>query len=190
MAIFINGNSIKVGYVIKHNNNIYRVMKTGHVTPGKGKAFMQVKLRNMEDGSQTDVRFRASEKVERAVLEQIEMEYLYNDSSGYCFMNTNNYEQIYLDKNIVQDIVNFLLPNLKVFIEYHEGKPMSLKLPETVDLKVIETEPPLKGATATSSGKPATLETGLLLTVPQFIEAGETVRISTTSGEYLERAKS
>ncbi len=189
MAVWITGNSLRVGYVIKHNNNLYRVMNADHVTPGKGKAFMQVKLRKLEDGTQTDVRFRASEKVERAVLEQLEMEYLYNDSTGYCFMNTNNYEQIYLDERLVQDIKNFLLPNLKVLIEYHDGNPLGLKLPESVDLKVIETEPGLKGATATASGKPATLETGLLLSVPQFIEEGETIRVSTTSGEYLERAK-
>lgn len=189
MAAYVNGNAIKVGYVVKYNKGLYRVMATDHVTPGKGKAFMQVKLRNLQDGSQTDVRFRSSEKVERAELEQVEMEYLYNDGSGYCFMNTSNYEQIYMDKKIMEGISRFLLPNIKVLVEYHAEKPIGIQLPETVDIQVTQTDPPLKGATAAGSGKPATLETGLVVTVPQFIEIGETVRINTSSGEYLERAK-
>lgn len=190
MAAYINGNTVRVGYVIKHNNMLYRVMAADHVTPGKGKAFMQAKLRSLKDGTQTEVRFRADEKVERAALEQVEMEYLYNDGSGYCFMNTANYEQIYMDKKILEGITRFLIPNIKVFIEFHEGNPLGVELPETVDMKVIETEPVLKGATAASSGKPATLETGLVVTIPNFIEEGEMVRVSTSTEEYLERVKS
>ncbi len=190
MATFINGNALRVGYIIKHNNTLYRVMSADHVTPGKGKALMQVKLRDLQDGTQTDIRFRASEKVERVVLEQIKMEYLYKDGSGYCFMNTANYEQIYLDEKIVEGIIKFLLPNIKVFIEFHEGKAIGVELPETVDMKITKTEPPLKGATAAGSGKPATLETGLVVTIPQFIEEGEIVRINTAAGEYQERIKS
>ncbi len=190
MATYVNGNSVRVGYVIKYNKALYRVMVADHVTPGKGKAFMQVKLRNIFDGTQTGIRFRSDEKIERAVMEQIEMEYLYNDSSGYCFMNTTNYEQIYLDENVLGESTKFFLPNIKVFVEFHEGKPLGVQLPEAVEMKITETEPGLKGATAAGSGKPATLETGLVVTVPQFVEVGEMVRVSTTSGEYLERVKS
>lgn len=189
MATYVNGNAVRVGYVIKHNKMLYRVMVADHVTPGKGKAFMQVKLRSLKDGTQTGVRLRADEKVERADLEQVEMEYLYNDGSGYCFMNTANYEQIYMDEKILEGKIKFLMPNIKVFIEFHEGNPIGVELPETVDMKIIETEPVLKGATAASSGKPATLETGLAVTIPNFIEKGEMVRISTSKEEYLERVK-
>lgn len=189
MANYISGNALRVGYVIKYNKLLYRVMGADHVTPGKGKAFMQAKLRNLQDGSQTGVRFRADEKIERAALEQVKMEYLYSDASGYCFMNTVNYEQIYLDEKILEGITKYLLPNIKVTVELHEGNPLGIQLPETVDMKIVETEPCLKGATASGSGKPATLETGLVVTVPQFIETGEEVRINTTTGEYLERVK-
>ena len=135
------------------------------------------------------MKFRSDEQVERATLEQAEMEYLYQDTSGYCFMNSESYEQVFLDEDAVQGVVPYLLPNTKVVVEFHEGKPLGIDLPETVDLAVTDTEPPLKGATASGSGKPATLETGLVVTVPQFINIGEKVRISTSSGQYLERVK-
>lgn len=190
MATYVNGNNVRTGYIIKYNKILYRVMVADHVTPGKGKAFMQLKLRNLLDGTQTDVRLRSDEKVERASLEQQEMEYLYNDSSGHCFMNTSNYEQIYLDEKIIGGIIKFLLPNIKVSVEFYEGNPLGVQLPETVDMKIEETAPPLKGATASGSGKPATLETGLVVTVPQFVEVGEMVRVNTSTGEYSERVKS
>ena len=189
MATYINGNAVRAGYVIKYNKTLYRVMVTAHITPGKGKAYMQVKLRNLKDGNQTEARFRVDERVERATLEQVEMEYLYHDAPGYCFMNTTNYEQIYLDEKILKGLMMFLMPNIKVFIEFHEGKAIGVELPETIEMKVVETAPPLKAATATGSGKPATLESGLVVTVPQFIEAGEAVRINTATEEYIERVK-
>lgn len=190
MATYVSGNAIRPGFVIVYNNQLYRVMTATHKTPGNKRAFMQAKLRNLRDGSQTEVKFRADEGIERAEMEQMEMEYLYNDPSGYCFMNSENFEQTFLDdEKLLAPIKNYLLPNLKVRIEFHEGKPIGVELPEAVELKVEDTEPALKGATATASGKPATLETGLVVTVPQFIEIGEVVRVSTTSGEYLERVK-
>ena len=150
---------------------------------------MQAKLRNLKDGTQTEVKFRADEEVERAIMEQAEMEYLYHDSSGYCFMNSETYEQIFLDEEVIADVKLYLLPNTKVRVEFCEEKAIGVQLPETVDLKVVDCDPQMKGATATGSGKPATLETGLVVSVPQFVGAGQIVRISTTSGEYLERVK-
>ncbi len=189
MGTYISGNSIRPGYVIIYNDDLYRVMSAEHRTPGNKRAFMQAKLRNLKNGNQTEVKFRADEEIQRAVLEQAEMEYLYSDTSGYCFMNCETYEQIFVDEDIISDSKSFLLPNTKAQIEFHEGKPIGIDLPETVDLKIIDTEPPLKGATASGSGKPATLETGLVVTVPQFIEIDEVVRVSTSSGQYLERVK-
>jgi len=189
MANYISGNSIRPGYVIKYNDNLYRVMTAEHRTPGNKRAFLQAKLRNLKDGTQTEVRFRADEQIERAVLEQAEMEYLYHDPSGYCFMNCQTYEQIFFEEAFVEDAKKFLLPNSKVQIEFCDGAPIGVSFPETVDLTVTETDPPMKGATASGSGKPATLETGLVVNVPQFIQIGEVVRVSTTSGQYLERVK-
>lgn len=189
MAYNVNGNSLRAGFVIKYNNGLYRVMSAEHRTPGNLRAFMQVKLRNLKDGRQTEARFRADESVERVEMEQMEMEYLYQDSSGYCFMNSETYEQIFLDEDVVADVKLYLLPNIKVRVELCEGEPIGVQLPETVDLKVTACDPQMRGATATGSGKPATLETGLVVGVPQFIEVGHVVRVSTTSGEYLERVK-
>ena len=129
------------------------------------------------------------EQVERAALEQAEMEYLYNDPSGYCFMNCKTYDQVFLEENLVGTVKNFLLPNHKVQVEFYEGKSIGITMPEAVELKVVETEPRLKGATVSGSPKPATLETGYVVNVPQFIDVGEVNKVSTTSGEYLERAK-
>ena len=190
MASYVNGNGLRPGYVIKYNNNLYRVMSAEHRTPGKGRAFMQAKLRKLKDGTQTEVKFRADEGVERAELEQREMEYLYSDTSGYCFMNCETYDQIYLDESLLNEAKKFMLSNARVIVEYCDDKPIGINLAETVDLKITETDPPLKGATASGSAKPATLETGIVVHVPQFIETGEVVRVSTSSGEYLERVKS
>ena len=189
MATYINGNALRPGYVIIYNKDLYRVMSAEHRTPGNKRAFCQAKLRNLSNGTQTEVKFRADEQVERASLEQVEMEYLYNDPSGYCFMNSETYDQIFLEESIVEGLKQYLLPNTRVVVEFHEGKPIGIEPPETVELTVTDTEPPLKGATAAGGGKPATLETGLVVTVPNFIEVGEKVRVSTSTGQYLERAK-
>ncbi len=189
MPVYVSGNGIRPGFVIKYNNSLYKVLSAEHRTPGNKRAFLQAKLRNLKDGTQRDVKFRADEEIERAVMEQTEMEYLYNDPSGYCFMNCETYEQTFFEETFVEDAKKFLLPNTRVQIEFCEGEPIGVSFPETVDLEVTDTEPPMKGATASGSGKPATLETGLVVTVPQFIQIGEKVRVSTSSGEYLERVK-
>ena len=189
MVAFVKGNGLRPGYVIKVKGDLYRVMVTEHRTPGKGQASMQAKLRKLKDGTQTEMKFRSDESVERAEMEQIEMEYLYDDPAGLCFMNCETYEQTFLDEKVIGNDKAFLLPNAKVKIEFCDDNPIGVSFPEAVELAVTDTEPPLKGATASGSGKPATLETGLVVTVPNFIQIGEVVRVSTSSREYLERAK-
>ena len=189
MVTFVNGNGLRPGYVIKVKGDLYRVMAAEHRTPGKGKASMQTKLRKLKDGTQTEIKFRADEAIERAEMEQVDMEFLYEDPSGLCFMNCETYEQMFLEDKIIGEGKKFLLANARVTIEFCDDNPVGVSFPETVELEITDTEPPLKGATASGSGKPAKLETGFVVTVPQFIQIGEKVRISTSSGEYLERVK-
>ena len=175
--------------VIKWNNNdLYSILKMEHRTPGNLRAFVQVKMRNLRTGAMFDNRFSSTEQVDRAILDEQEMEFLYDDSEQYTFMNTESYEQVALNKELLGDAVNYLTPNIKVHVEFYEGKPMSVELPATVDLKVVQTEPGLKGATVSNVGKPATMETGLVVQVPAFINEGEVIRVSTSEGTYLERA--
>ena len=190
MASYITGNAVRVGFVIIYNKELWRVMAAEHRTPGNKRAFLQAKLRNMKNGTQTDVKFRADEEIERAILEQANMEFLYEDpTSGYCFMNSETYEQIFVEAEVVGDVKLYLLPNTKAVVEFHENKAIGVSLPEMVELKVTETEPKMKGATVSGSGKPATLETGLVVTVPQFVGVDEVVRVSTSTGQYVERVK-
>jgi elongation factor P len=132
--------------------------------------------------------FSSEDRVEKAMLDEIEMEYLYDDGDYFYFMNTETYEQMHLMKELLGDATNFLIPNLKVHVEFYEGKPMSVELPPTVDLTVVETEPGLKGATVSNVTKPAKLETGLVVQVPAFITEGEKIRVSTSESAYMERA--
>lgn len=175
--------------VIKWNNNdLYSILKMEHRTPGNLRAFVQVKMRNLRTGAMFDNRFSSTEQVDRAILDEQEMEYLYDDGEQYTFMNTETYDQVAIHNELLGDAVSYLTPNIKVHVEFYEGKPMSVELPATVDLKVVETEPGLKGATVSNVGKPAKLETGLVVQVPAFINEGETIRVNTSEGTYLERA--
>jgi elongation factor P len=175
--------------VIKWNNNdLYSILKMEHRTPGNLRAFVQVKMRNLRTGAMFDNRFSSTEQVERAILDEQEMEFLYQEGDDYTFMNTETYDQVALNAELLGDAVSYLIANIKVHVEFYEGKPMSVELPATVDLKVVETEPGLKGATVSNVGKPAKLETGLVVQVPAFINEGETIRVSTSEGTYLERA--
>ncbi|MBI5814165.1 MAG: elongation factor P [Nitrospinae bacterium] len=189
MAVYINAGSIRVGYLIIYDKQLWRVMAAEHVKPGKGGAYAQVKLRNVIQGNQTEVRLRTEEKVERAALEQHEMEYLYEDPAGHCFMNTETYEQIFLSGDILEGTREFLLPNTKVKVEYYDGKPLGVEPPRVVELTVTETSPVMKTATITSSPKPAKLETGLSIMVPQFVATGDKVRVDTMECKYIERVK-
>jgi elongation factor P len=185
----INATQIRKGMVIEINGELYLVLETSHVTPGKGQALMQTKLRKLKDQTLHDHRFRSKDKVEQAYLEEIEMEYLYKENNLYVFMNTENYEQIRLSEEILGDAINYLIPNVVFSVEMYEGKPVGVKPPMTIDLKVTKTEPYLKGATQTASSKPATLETGITINVPQFIKNGDILRIDTREDKYLERIK-
>jgi elongation factor P len=174
--------------VIKFNNELYSIFSMVHRTPGNLRGFVQVKMRNLRTGSMGEHRFSSEDRVERAVLDEQEMEYLYDDGEYYYFMNTETFEQMHLTREILGDGVKYLIPQLKVNVEFYEGKPMSVELPPTVNLKVVETEPGLKGATVSNVTKPAKLETGLVVQVPPFINEGETIRVSTAEGTYQERA--
>jgi len=185
----INATQLRVGMLIKHRDALCRVLSVLHITPGNKRGLVQTKLRSITAGNSFDHRFRSEDQVERAILDQQKMQCLYEEGDGYVFMNTDNYEQVTLDKETLGDAVLYLLPNTELTVEFYEGAPVGVELPITVDLKVLETEPPLKGATASGSGKPAKLETGLMVEVPQFIEIGEVVRVDTREGKYLERVK-
>jgi elongation factor P len=174
--------------VIKFNNELYSVFSMNHRTPGNLRGFVQVRMRSLRSGSMTEHRFSSEDKVEKAVMDEQEMEYLYDDGEYYYFMNTENYEQMHLTKELLGDAVNYLIPQLKVAVEFYEGKPMSVELPATVDLTVVETEPGLKGATVSNVTKPAKMETGLVVQVPPFIIEGEKIRVNTSAGTYQERA--
>ena len=181
--------NIRKGNILRVDGALYRVMDMVHVTPGKGNAVVQTKLRNLIDGNQTDTRFRSSADVERVALETKQMQYLYHDGDNYHFMDTVTFEQVELQADKLGDTVNFLVPEATVMTEWFEGTAIGVELPPTVDLKVIETAPGIKGATAANQRKPATLETGLVVQVPPFIEAGEMIRVSTVDSTYSERAK-
>ena len=185
----INATQLRRGMILKIDDELYKVLETTHVTPGKGQALMQTKLRKLRDQTLHDYRFRSKDKVEQAYLEEIEMEYLYQEGEHYIFMNLENYEQPKLDEETIGSAVNYLIPNVVFTIEMYEGKPVGINPPLTIELKVIKTAPFLKGATQTASNKPATLETGITINVPQFISKGDIIRIDTRDDKYLERVK-
>jgi elongation factor P len=186
----INATQIRKGMIIRVEEEIYKVLETTHITPGKGQALMQTKLRKLSDQSLHDYRFRSKDKVEQAYLETVEMEYLYSEDEEYVFMNLENYEQLRLSSEVIGDAVNYLIPNIVFFIEMLDKKPVGVNPPMTIELEVVKTEPYLKGATQSASNKPATLATGITINVPQFIKEGDIVRIDTRDDKYLERKKS
>ena len=186
----ISATQIRKGMVIKVEGKLYKVLEATRVTPGKGQALMQTKLRNLSDQTLLDYRFRSKDKVEQAYLETIEMEFLYQSGNDYIFMNLENYEQIKLTQKVIGSEVAYLIPNVVFLIEMHEGNPVGVEPPLTINLKVVKTEPFLKGATQSASSKPAELETGITINVPQFIKEGDIIRIDTREDKYLERVKS
>src|ERR1051326_4240796 len=179
---------MRPGMVIKFNNDLFSVFSVNHRTPGNLRGFVQVKMRNLRSGTMIEHRFSSEDRVERAALEEHEMEYLYDDGEFYYFMNIENYEQMHLTKDLLGDATDYLIPQMHVNIEFYEGKAMSVELPPTVDLTVVETEPRLKGATVSNVTKPAKLETGLVVQVPPSITEGEKIRVNTSEGTYQERA--
>ncbi|HEY2845829.1 MAG TPA: elongation factor P [Bryobacteraceae bacterium] len=184
----IAATQLRPGMVVKFNNDLFSIFKMEHRTPGNLRGFVQVKMRNFKSGTMIEHRFSSEDRVEKASLDEQEMEYLYDDGEFYYFMNTTTFEQMHLVKDLLGDATNFLIPNLKVNVEFYEGKPISVELPPTVDLTVVETEPGIKGASVSNVTKAAKLETGLVVQVPPFINEGEKVRVSTSESAYQARA--
>lgn len=184
----IDGNAIRPGNVIEHKGGLWRAVKIAHTQPGKGGAYLQVELKNLRDGSKLNERFRSSEKVERARLEQKDYQYLYTDDGMAHFMDQESYEQISISSEDIGDDAVFLQDGMVVVIEFHEESPLGVNLPEKVTLEVVETEPVVKGQTASSSYKPATLDNGLRVGVPPFVNQGDKILVSTAEREYAGRA--
>ncbi len=179
---------IRAGNLLEFEKRVWRVLKCYHVhVGGRGGAFMQVEMKDIESGTKTNQRYRTEEKIERAFVEAREMTYLYNDGAGLVFMDKNNYEQMTLSAEFLEGQTGFLLPNTDVQVNFHNERAIGLQLPSSVVLKIIETDPNLKGSTATSSYKPAKTETGLTVMVPPFVLEGERIKVNTDSGEYVER---
>jgi elongation factor P len=184
----MQANDLRPGMVIKFNNELHSVLTATHRTPGNLRAFVQVKMRNLRNGSSFEHRYASTDSVDRVSLDEQEMEYLYAERDDYYFMNTETYDQIHLSAELLGDAINYLIANLKVDVTFFEGNPISVELPPAVDMTVIETEPGLKGATVSNVGKPAKMETGLVVSVPAFINEGEKIKVSTVDGSYMARA--
>ena len=184
----ITATQLRPGMVILFNKELHTVFTMTHRTPGNLRGFVQVKMRNLRSGSMFEHRFSSEDKVERAVLEEKEMEYMYDDGDYYYFMDIENYEQMHFTKDTLGDAVQYLIPQLKLKVEFYEGKAIGIELPPTLVMKVVETEPGLKSATVSNVTKPAKMETGLVVQVPPFIDEGESIRVNTTDGSYQERA--
>ena len=188
MADNLLATQLRKGMIVKIDNKLYRIFDRQHVTPGNLRGFVRVKMRNLQSGSMAEEKFRSEDIVERVSLEQKEMQYLYNDNDGYHFMDMSSYEQVALQSDLLGDAIGFLKPEMSIQVEFYGENPIGIELPQTVDLKVTETMPGIKGATATNQLKPATLETGVVVQVPPFINEGDVVRVNTETGEYQTRA--
>jgi elongation factor P len=184
----IPATQMRPGMIIKHNNELHAVFSVEHRTPGNLRAFIQAKLRNLRTGAMFEHRFRSPDPIERIIVDEIAMDFLYSDGDDYYFMNTENYEQTHLKRDTLGDSVEYLIPNLQIRVSFFDGVAVGIELPQTVEMTVMQTEPGLKSATASSVTKPATLETGLVVQVPPFINEGEKIRVDTAEGAYLSRA--
>jgi len=185
----INGNQVRPGNVIQHQNTLWVAVKTQAVKPGKGPAYAQVELKNLIDGRKLNERFRASETVERVRLEQKDYTYLYAEGEQLVFMDAETYDQINIEKDLIGERAAFLQDGMQVVVESHEERPIGVKLPDHVILEITETEAVVKGQTAASSYKPAILENGVRVMVPPFITTGEKIKVDTNDVEYVERFK-
>jgi elongation factor P len=184
----IPATQMRPGMIIKHNNELHAVFSVEHRTPGNLRAFIQAKLRSLKSGAMFEHRFRSGDAIEKITVDEVKMEFLYNDGDDYYFMDVQTYEQTNLKRDTLGDAVEYLTPNLQITVEFFDGKAVGIELPQTVELTVVETEPGLKSATASSVTKPAKLETGLVVQVPPFINEGERIRVDTSEGAYLSRA--
>ena len=187
MPSFVQATRLRKGMLIKVGENLFRILDLHHLTPGNKRAHIQARMRNIRTQSLMDEKFRAEEDVERAVLDEREMQYLYNDSDHYYFMDTSSYEQIQISAEALGDSKDYLIADAIIKVEFYDIEPVGIELPATVDLVVKETVPGIKGATASAQVKPATLETGLVINVPSFINEGDKIRVNTETGEYQGR---
>jgi len=185
----IQATQLRRGMVILFNGELCKVMEFRHHTPGNLRAMVQAKLRNLKTGSSFEHRFRSADSVEKASLEQHEMEYMYSDGSHHHFMNTENYEQVALSEEELGDAAPWLTPGLKLQAEFYEGSPIGIDLPPSMELTVTRTEPTMKGATVSNVNKPAKLENGVTISVPPFVNEGDRIRVDPVEGRYMERAK-
>ena len=179
---------MKKGMLIKMGEDLFRILELQHVTPGNLRGFVRVKMRNIRNGALADNRFRSEDTVERATLDEREMQYLYQDGDDFYFMDTTSFEQVHITSEALGDSVGYLKPEMTIQVEFYGTEPVGIELPQTVDLKIVDTAPGIKGATASNQIKPATTETGLVVNVPPFVNTGDMIRVSTETGEYLARA--
>ena len=189
MADYQKATVLRKGMYIRLDGEIWSIMDMTHVTPGKGRAHVQTKLRNVKIGNQTEHRFRSDDQVERVRLDEVEMEYLYQDGDDFHFMNTETYDQVHLHKDALGKRVVYLTPNMKMTMVMHEGNALDIIMPTTIEVKIVDTAPEIKGATASAQRKPAVTDTGLTVQVPSFVGPGEMIRVSTEDGSYVERVK-
>ena len=183
----IQATRLRKGMLIKLGNDLFRILDLQHFTPGNKRGFIQARMRNIRTSTQADQKFRAEEDLERATLDEREMQYLYHDGDHFHFMDTSTYEQIHISAEALGESVHYLIPDALIRVEFYDVEPVGIELPQTVDLIVKETVPGIKGATASAQVKPATLETGLIIQVPPFVNEGDKVRVNTETGEYQSR---
>ncbi len=185
----VKATQLRPGMIIRHDNELYTVFSVDHRTPGNKRAAMATKMRNLRSGSIIDYRFRAEEFLERAIVDEIEHQFMYADGDSYNFMNTENYEQVTLNSDVLGDAVYYLINDMLVKIEYYDGKAIGVEVPDTVDLTVVDTEPTVQKATASAVMKAAKLETGLTIQVPPFVNNGDRVKVDTTEARYIQRVE-
>jgi elongation factor P len=187
MSSSVKATQLRPGMVVRHEGQLYTVFSTEHRTPGNKRGSMQTKMKNLRTGTLIDYKFRAEEFIERAVVDEIEYEFLYKEGEDYHFMNSETFEQLHLGHDILGEAVYYLIPNIVVKLEFYDNKPIGVALPDTIDLLVVETEPTLQKATASAVMKQATLETGLVIQVPPFVNNGDKVRVDTSEARYVQR---
>ena len=184
----IQATRMRKGTIVKIGDDLFRVLDLQHVTPGNLRGFVRVKFRNIRSGTLSDQKLRSEDFVERATLDEREMQYMYSDGDSYYFMDTESYDQVHISSEALGESVNYLIPEMLIRVEFYGSEPVGIELPQTVDLLVQDTPPAIKGATASAQLKPATLETGLVVQVPPFVSAGDRIRVNTETGEYQSRA--
>ncbi|MEO5739773.1 MAG: elongation factor P [Vicinamibacterales bacterium] len=183
----IQATRLRKGNLIKVGDDLLRILELHHLTPGNKRGFVQCKARNIRTNALVDQKFRAEEDIERAILDEHDMQYLYTDGDSFHFMNTASFEQLHIDREVLGDAVSYILPDSIIKVEFYGDEPVGIDLPVTVDLRVDDTVPGIKGATASAQVKPARTETGLVVQVPPFINVGDRIRVSTETGEYQSR---